>query len=914
MEKKQKRINLLSSKELRTLAVKRLEQKHLSTGVSPLNIISSPEEMLRLVHELEVHQVELEMQQEELTRTKVELEDSLARYTELYDLAPVGYLTLGRDSRIQQANLTATTLLGVDRSHLLGLSLKQFVSPEGYRVIDKLLETVFTKRKNGYCEVKLLANAFPRSRVNPMLSNCTVRIDAGIYDNENTCRVIIVDITEQKRIESDIIESKTRFSQALKAAYAGVWEWNLETDENIWSDEVWSLYGLTRGAEKPSFRFWADVIHPDDRENAIQAATVAVDKSEELDFEYRVCYPDGSLHWIMSRGQPLFNEKGEATRYIGTVIDITERKQAEEALKKSNERFSLLFDNMLNGFAYCRMIFEEGRPVDFVYELVNPSFERLTGLREVEGKRVSEVIPGIHQMQAELLEIYGRVATTGQPERLELQFTPLSIWLDIAVYSVQKEHFFIVFDNITKRKQAETALKKMSVAVEQSPTIVVITDIQGNIEYTNPRFAMQTGYAFEEVLGKNPRILKSGLMPKSLYEGLWNTILAGNIWHGELQNKKKNGELYWERVVISAIRNIEGKVTNFVAIKEDITEHKKSEQLIAEGRTKLEAALASMSDALFISDVKGDFIHYNDAFATFHKFSSKEECPLKLDDYPKLIEVYLLSGELVPLENWVVPRALRGEVGTGVEFRLLRKDSGETWIGSYNYAPLRDKDGLIVGSVVTARDVSERKAAEQKIRDYVKQLESAMKSTLEAVAKVVEAHDPYTAGHERRVGQIAEDIAREVGWSEEACQTMQLVGLVHDIGKMSIPGEILTKPGKLSAIELELVKTHAENGYQILHDVELPLPIARIIREHHERMDGSGYPQGLKGEETLPESRILAVADVLEAMASNRPYRASLGIEAAISEIETHRGSLFDPEVVDAMLRLFREKGYQLPE
>ncbi len=899
---------------LRALAEEHLKQKRLSTGVPAQSTLSSPEAMLRLIHELEVHQIELEMQQEELTRTKVEVEAGLARYTELYDFAPVGYLTLGVDSTILQANLTATTLLGVDRSYLLGLPLKQLVLPEEYRVIDHLLETVFTMRTNGYCEVKLLANTFKHPEVNPTLSNRTVRIDAGIGDSENSCRVTFFDITEQKRIETAVIESKTRFNQALKAAHAGVWEWNMETDANIWSDEVWPLYGLTRSGEKPSFKRWADTIHPDDQENAIQAVTMAAKKKEELNVEYRVCYPDGSLHWIMARGQPLFNEKGEATRYIGTVIDITERKQAEEALKKSNERFNLLFDNMLNGFAYCRMIFEEGRPVDFVYELVNPSFERLTGLREVEGKRVSEVIPGIHQMQAELLEIYGRVATTGQPERLELQFTPLSIWLDIAVYSVQKEHFFIVFDNITKRKQAETALKKMSVAVEQSPTIVVITDIQGNIEYTNPRFAMQTGYAFEEVLGKNPRILKSGLMPKSVYEGLWNTILAGNIWHGELQNKKKNGELYWERVVISAIRNIEGKVTNFVAIKEDITEHKKSEHLIAEGRTKLEAALASMSDALFISDVKGDFIHYNDAFATFHKFSSKEECPLKLDDYPKLIEVYLLSGELVPLENWVVPRALRGEAGTGVEFRLLRKDSGETWIGSYNYAPILDKEGLVAGSVVTARDVSERKVAEQRISDYVKQLEGAMKSTLQAVAKVVEAHDPYTAGHERRVGIIAADIAREMGWNEEKCQTMQLVGLVHDIGKISIPGEILTKPGKLSAIEFELVKTHAENGYQILHDVEFPLPIARIIREHHERMDGSGYPQGLKGAETLPESRILAVADVLEAMASDRPYRLSRGLDAAIHEIESHREQQFDPDAVDAMLRLFREKDYHLPD
>ncbi len=354
-------------------------------------------------------------------------------------------------------------------------------------------------------------------------------------------------------------------------------------------------------------------------------------------------------------------------------------------------------------------------------------------------------------------------------------------------------------------------------------------------------------------------------------------------------------------------------ISNFVAVKDDITQLKKNEQLLVEGKARVEAALASMSEAIFISDTTGKFTHFNDAFATFHKFRNKEECAKTFDEYPKFLDVYLITGELVPVENWVVPRALGGETGTGAEFRLLRKDTGETWFGSYNYAPIRNQEGLIVGSVVTGRDISESKAAEEKIKGYVKQLETAMQSTLQAVANVVEAHDPYTAGHERRVGIISADIAREMGWSEEKCHTLQLIGLVHDIGKMSIPAEILSKPGLLSRIEFELVKTHAENGYQILKDVDFPLPIAQIIREHHERMDGSGYPQGMKGEETLLESRILAVADVLESMASHRPYRPALGIEAALKEIESHRMQHFDPEVVDAMLRLFREKGYQLP-
>jgi PAS domain S-box-containing protein/putative nucleotidyltransferase with HDIG domain len=215
--------------------------------------------------------------------------------------------------------------------------------------------------------------------------------------------------------------------------------------------------------------------------------------------------------------------------------------------------------------------------------------------------------------------------------------------------------------------------------------------------------------------------------------------------------------------------------------------------------------------------------------------------------------------------------------------------------------------------IVISQDITERHRAEEKIAVYVKQLEGTMRGTLQAVANMVDLRDPYTSGHERRVGIIASDIAREMGWSEERCQNLQLIGLVHDIGKIAIPAEILSKPTRLTALEYEMVKTHAQQGYEILKDVEFPLPIAEIIREHHERMDGSGYPQGLKGEEILPEARILAVADVLESIASHRPYRPALGVDVAIEEIEKHRGIWFDPDVVDATLRLIREKGYLLP-
>jgi PAS domain S-box-containing protein/putative nucleotidyltransferase with HDIG domain len=215
--------------------------------------------------------------------------------------------------------------------------------------------------------------------------------------------------------------------------------------------------------------------------------------------------------------------------------------------------------------------------------------------------------------------------------------------------------------------------------------------------------------------------------------------------------------------------------------------------------------------------------------------------------------------------------------------------------------------------VVIAIDVTERRRAEERIAAYVRQLEGTMRDTLLAISRMVELRDPYTAGHEVRVGEIAADIAAEMGWDERTCENLRLVGLVHDIGKIAVPAEILTKPGRLSPIEYQIVQEHAQRGYEILQHVRFPVPIADIIRQHHERMDGTGYPQKLKGEEIRMEARILAVADVVESMASHRPYRPALGLGAAVEEIEKNAGRWYDRAVVEAFLRLVRDKNWTLP-
>ncbi|RZB30778.1 MAG: hypothetical protein SRB1_03058 [Desulfobacteraceae bacterium Eth-SRB1] len=187
----------------------------------------------------------------------------------------------------------------------------------------------------------------------------------------------------------------------------------------------------------------------------------------------------------------------------------------------------------------------------------------------------------------------------------------------------------------------------------------------------------------------------------------------------------------------------------------------------------------------------------------------------------------------------------------------------------------------------------------------------SMESTIDALAMTLEMRDPYTAGHQRRVAQLAKAIAQEMNCSDNEIKGIHFAAFIHDIGKIHVPAEILSKPAELTKAEFEMIKLHPQSGYDILKNIDFPWPLADIVLQHHERMNGSGYPQGLSGENICMEARILAVADTVEAMSAHRPYRAARGIEEALSEIEKNRAILYDPDVVDACLRLFAEKGFK---
>jgi PAS domain S-box-containing protein len=222
--------------------------------------------------------------------------------------------------------------------------------------------------------------------------------------------------------------------------------------------------------------------------------------------------------------------------------------------------------------------------------------------------------------------------------------------------------------------------------------------------------------------------------------------------------------------------------------------------------------------------------------------------------------------------------------------------------------PILDVKGEPAYLLGISVDITDRKLAEENLKETAEKLRKSLLGTIQAMSLMVETRDPYTAGHQRRVSKLARVIAQEMALSLDTVDAIRMAGIIHDIGKISIPAEILSKPGKLSDMEFSLIKVHPQSGYDILRDVGLPYPVAEMVFQHHERLDGSGYPQGLKNGQILLESQIIAVADVVEAMASHRPYRPALGIGVALEEIEKNKSIFYDAGVVDVCVKLFREK------
>ncbi len=288
--------------------------------------------------------------------------------------------------------------------------------------------------------------------------------------------------------------------------------------------------------------------------------------------------------------------------------------------------------------------------------------------------------------------------------------------------------------------------------------------------------------------------------------------------------------------------------------------------------------------------------------------SGKVEIARDIRDNPAFASVVDLTARTGYVSNLALPLLEGGRVIGAMSIFALEADAFD----DAEVLLLKELADDVAYGIATLRTRAERDRIAHAHEHHEAILRKSLEDSIQAIAATVEMRDPYTSGHQKRVAELAVALAREMGLSDERIHGLHLAGVVHDLGKISVPAEILAKPGKLTPVEFQLIQGHAQAGYEILKDIDFPWPIAAIVRQHHERFDGSGYPQGLKGEDILLESSILAVADVVEAMGSHRPYRPTLGVDVALREIERGRGSQYHPAVVDACLKLFRDGSYAL--
>ena len=429
---------------------------------------------------------------------------------------------------------------------------------------------------------------------------------------------------------------------------------------------------------------------------------------------------------------------------------------------------------------------------------------------------------------------------------------------------------------------------------------LILLDREGNIVNVNKATLDLSGYRKDELEGKSVDIF----FGEKDFKGtlLDRAIKREVIRNDEFSFKTKAARNLPVIFSSSAMMDEAGGMAGIVCIVKDISERKLAEENVKNAKDELQIILDSVPALIFYKDIEGRIIRANKPLA------DSLQVPVK-DIIGKTAE------ELFPREE--VENIIKGDKGVILSGKAKRNiihpyttPDGIRWLIT-DKIPYKDKEGKITGVIGLSKDITSQRKSEEELRQSYQQLKKTMDAAIDTMSKIVEAKDPYTSGHQHRVCQLAIRIAQEMKLSKDKVEGIRIASLIHDIGKIGLPTEILSKPTRLSDIEFNLIKEHSQIGYSILKTIDFSYPVANIVFQHHERLNGSGYPQGLKGKDILREAKIIGVADVVEAMSSFRPYRPALGIDKALEEISQNRGILYDPEVVDICLKLFKEKGFK---
>lgn len=439
----------------------------------------------------------------------------------------------------------------------------------------------------------------------------------------------------------------------------------------------------------------------------------------------------------------------------------------------------------------------------------------------------------------------------------------------------------------------------------QSTVGLTITDIDGKVLLSNPARCKMLGFTEEEMLKKN---FKEYIYEEDLIEDLRNyeKLIKGEIssYKSDLRVKRKDGSIGWNRIYVSKVTDLNGNFLYSIALIEDITEQKELEIKNILHEMRLRAIFEQSSVGVTVIDKEGNLIEFNKAFQNMVGYSEDELRNMNFKDFTFPQD---LKENLEIFES-----ALVGKIEKYlIEKRYVRKDGEIVW-GRVNSSVIKDKDGNILYLLSIIEDITDKKYKEIKLKEKEENLEKIFKQTAFALSKVIELKEYYTYGHQRRVSELGVLVARKMGLDEDRINCIKYAGLLHDIGKVEVPIEILNKPTKLTKNELDLIKLHSYYGYEILNTIDFPYPIAEVVYQHHERIDGSGYPRGLKGKEILLEAKILSVCDVVEAISSQRVYRDKLPVYIIIDELSHNKGIKYDEKVVDAIIEIFKENNYDL--
>ncbi len=823
------------------------------------------------------------------------LRESENRYRDLVENSQDLICTHDLEGNLLSVNEAPVRALGYSREFLLQVKMKDLLTPEQHDRFEAYLKEIKEKsRASGILRLKTATGETRYWEYNNTLRTEGVAVPI--------VRGIAHDVTERRQAELALRESEERY----RLHFENVSDVIFSYDRKFRITSISPSLERTLGYKPEEFvgKSFVDLnILPPESLEKVLSDVKRVFAGERLDsLIYKLIARDGTIKYGEFSSTPLLRE-GQVVAVVSVGRDITERKRAEEALRLSEEKYRLIADNS-NDWIY--MINPDGK-----FQYVSPSCERLTGYSPQEfinnpGLFLDIIHPDDQEQVKSHLEIVRKEA---EPHNLEFRIITKGndlCWIRHSCLPVRNEQGQYVGRSgtnrdITERRQAENALRASEewfrkIFEEAHQVGIIITSPSLIFEKANPAFCRMMGYSADELRSMTFADITH---PDFLKQDMENVKKVGGgeipFYQTEKKYINKSGKVLWGNLIVSSIRDEHGALQYYLAMVIDITNQKKAVELMLEATDKYQDLAESISDVFFAMDKNLRYTYWNKASEKLTGIPAEEALGKSLMEiYPdnearkKVKDMYLVTIETKKPQQLTV-----------------NYPGDELIVHEISSYPTME------GVSVFVRDITDRKKTEEKLSQTLENLRKAMGGIIQVISDTVETRDPYTAGHQRRTADLAQAIAGKMNLTDDQRDGLRMAGSIHDLGKISIPAEILSKPTKLSVIEYRLIQGHPQIGYDILKGIEFPWPVAEVVLQHHERLNGSGYPQGLKGQDISREARILMVADVVEAMASYRPYRPALGIEAALEEIEKNKGILYDPEVADICLKLFREKKFE---